>query len=248
MKKIKKSLSSIYVYILIFLIVFSFIFIIILNKKAMPVIMSYASVQTKRVGIEILRSVGTEDINKLINGQDVFTVIKNNNGEIESIDFNTTLINNALIIISKNVRARLKEVEKGENLPEELYSDGLNKKLKKGIIYEIPIGVAFGNSFFANVGPKIPVKIKYSGNVGLDVKSRVSGYGLNSALIEVYIYIEVTQKTILPFQSKDVKITSEIPVVMKVVKGNIPNYISGINQSYSLPIEWIMWYTKVVWG
>lgn len=112
MKKIKKSLSSIYVYILIFLIVFSFIFIIILNKKAMPVIMSYASVQTKRVGIEILRSVGTEDINKLINGQDVFTVIKNNNGEIESIDFNTTLINNALIIISKNVRARLKKWKK----------------------------------------------------------------------------------------------------------------------------------------
>lgn len=229
--------KNVYVYILICLFVFSILFITVLNNKAMPVIMNYASVQTKKIGIEVLRSVGTKDINKLISGQDVFTIIKNNNGEIESIDFDTVFINNALIIISKNVRARLKEVEEGQNLPEEMYSDIGNKSLKNGIIYEVPIGVAFGNSFFANVGPKIPVKIKYSGNVGLDVKTKVSEYGLNSALIEVYIYVEVTQRTILPFQSKDVKITSEIPVVMKVVKGNIPNYISGINQSYSLPIE-----------
>ena len=87
------------------------------------------------------------------------------------------------------------------------------------------------------MGPKIPVKVKYSGNVGLDVKTKVSEYGLNSALIEVYVYVEVTQRTIIPFQSKDIKLTSEIPIIMKVVKGKIPSYISGINKNYSLPME-----------
>ena len=115
--------------------------------------------------------------------------------------------------------------------------DVLDKGLKKGIIYEVPIGVVFGNSFLVNVGPKVPVKIKYSGNVGLDVKTRVSQYGINSALIEVYIYVEVTQRTILPFSSKDIKLTSEIPVIMKVVKGSTPYYLSGTNSSYSLPLE-----------
>ena len=142
-----------------------------------------------------------------------------------------------MIVVAKNVRKRLREVEKGQNLPEEIYSNVLDKTLKKGIIYEVPIGVIFGNSFLANVGPKIPVKIKYSGNVGLDVKTRVSDYGFNSALIEVYIYVEVTQRTILPFASKDIKLTSEIPVVMKVVKGSTPYYLSGTNGSYSLPME-----------
>ena len=65
----------------------------------------------------------------------------------------------------------------------------------------------------------------------------MSEYGLNSALIEVYVYVEVTQRTIIPFQSKDVKLTSEIPIIMKVVKGKIPSYISGINKNYSLPME-----------
>ena len=111
------------------------------------------------------------------------------------------------------------------------------KYILKGIIYEIPSGVVFNNAFLSNVGPKVPVKIKYSGNVGLDVKTRVEKYGINSALVEVYIYVEVTQRTILPFQSKDIKLTSEIPVVMKVIKGNAPYYLSGTNGSYNLPIN-----------
>lgn len=229
--------KNVYVLIFMFIFIFSIIFLIILNKRAMPAIMNYASVQTKRIGIEVLRSCGTSEVNKLINESELFEILKNNNGEIESIDFNTGVINEALIIVAKNVRKRLKEVEQGKNLPDEIYNEVLDKSMKKGIIYEVPSGVIFGNAFLSNIGPKVPVKVKYSGNVGLDVKTKVSEYGLNSALIEVYIYVEVTQRTILPFQSKDIKLTSEIPVVMKVVKGAAPYYLSGTNGSYSLPIE-----------
>lgn len=229
--------KNVYVLIFMFIFIFSIIFLIILNKRAMPAIMNYASVQTKRIGIEVLRSCGTSEVNKLINESELFEILKNNNGEIESIDFNTGVINEALIIVAKNVRKRLKEVEQGKNLPDEIYNEVLDKSMKKGIIYEVPSGVIFGNAFLSNIGPKVPVKVKYSGNVGLDVKTKVSEYGLNSALIEVYIYVEVTQRTILPFQSKDIKLTSEIPVIMKVVKGAAPYYLSGTNGSYSLPIE-----------
>lgn len=237
MYKIKLLLKNIYVLIFLFLIFFSLVFLIVLNKRAMPIIINYANVQTKRIGIEILRNAGTKEVNELLKDKNLFKIAKNNNGEIESIDFDTGIINESLLVVAKNVRKRLKEVEKGENLPEEVYMDVLDKDLKKGIIYEVPIGVVFGNSFLANIGPKVPVKIKYSGNVGLDVKTRVSQYGINSALIEVYIYVEVTQRTILPFSSKDIKLTSEIPIVMKVVKGSTPYYLSGINGSYSLPLE-----------
>lgn len=237
MYKIKLLLKNIYVLIFLFLIFFSLVFLIVLNKRAMPIIINYANVQTKRIGIEILRNAGIKEVNELLKDKNLFKITKNNNGEIESIDFDTGIINESLLVVAKNVRKRLKEVEKGENLPEEVYMDVLDKDLKKGIIYEVPIGVVFENSFLANVGPRIPVKIKYSGNVGLDVKTRVSQYGINSALIEVYIYVEVTQRTILPFSSKDIKLTSEIPIVMKVVKGSTPYYLSSTNGSYSLPME-----------
>lgn len=237
MVKMKTILKKAYLLIFMVIILFSIIFLAILNKKAMPAIMSYANVQTKKVGIEVLKDTGIKEVSEKFKDKDFFKTTFNGNNEIETIDFDTGLINETLVEIAKNVRKRLKEVEKGENLPDEMYSDVLDKSLKNGIIYEVPFGVVFGNAFLSNVGPKIPVKIKYSGNVGLDVKTKVKSYGLNSALIEVYIYIEVTQRTILPFQSKDIKLISEVPVVMKVIKGDVPYYLSGTNNSYSLPIN-----------
>ncbi len=237
MKKIKNFLGNIYVCIFICLIITSVLILIILNKRALPVIMSYASEQTKRIGIEVLRQAGYKQVAEKIKADELFEITKNNNGEIESIDFNTAALNETIVLVAKYARKRLKEVEMGENLPEEMYRGIDKKKLKKGIVYEVPLGVAFNNVFFSNFGPKIPVKIEYSGNVGIDVKTRVSEYGINSALIEVFIYLEVTQSTVLPFQSKETKVTSEIPIIMKVVKGSVPNYLSGINGTYSLPMD-----------
>ena len=229
MFKIKRLLIA----LLLFIIIFIILLIKVFDEKATPIIKNYANVQTKRIGIEILRSVATKEVNKVIKSNELFKITKDNTGKIESIDFDTTVVNEALIAASKNVRSRLKEIEKGKNLPMEL-SEGNGKD---GVIFYVPIGIILGNSFLSDIGPRIPVRIKYSGNVGLDVKTRVKEYGINSALIEIYIYIEVTQRTILPFSSNDVKLHSEIPIVMKVIKGDLPNYLVDYNKEYSLPIK-----------
>ena len=221
---IKRRIINMYILVFLLVIIISFLILYIFNLKAMPIIINYADVQTKKVGIEVLKETGVKEINELVKKNELFDIVCNDKGEIETIDFDTILVNEILLIASKNIRARLSEVENGRNLPKELYYDLSFDKLKNGIIYEVPFNVIFNNSFFYNIGPKIPIKIKYSGNVSLDIKTRVSEYGINSALIEIYIKAQVTQRTILPFKSKDVKLVSEIPVVMKVVKGNIPNY------------------------
>lgn len=233
----KKNLKKKYLFLLISVIIATTIFLNILNKRAIPILANYMEVQTKRMGIEVLRNTGSEELNKLLKNNKYYEIVKNNDGEIESINFDTTILNEALIIVSKNVRKKLNELEEGKNLPSEMFYNNLNKKIKNKIVYMVPIGIVFNNAFLYNLGPKIPVKIEYSGNVGLDVKTSVKAYGVNSALIEVYVYVEVTQRTILPFTSKDTKLTSKIPIVLKVVKGSVSNYISNNNPSYSLPLN-----------
>lgn len=233
----KKNLKKKYLFLLISVIIATTILINILNKRAIPILANYMEVQTKRMGIEVLRNTGSEELNKLLKNNKYYEIVKNNDGEIESINFDTTILNEALIIVSKNVRKKLNELEEGKNLPSEMFYNNLNKKIKNKIVYMVPIGIVFNNAFLYNLGPKIPVKIEYSGNVGLDVKTSVKAYGVNSALIEVYVYVEVTQRTILPFTSKDTKLTSKIPIVLKVVKGSVSNYISNNNPSYSLPLN-----------
>ncbi len=233
----KKNLKKKYLFLLISVIIATTILLNILNKRAIPILANYMEVQTKRMGIEVLRNTGSEELNKLLKNNKYYEIVKNNDGEIESINFDTTILNEALIIVSKNVRKKLNELEEGKNLPSEMFYNNLNKKIKNKIVYMMPIGIVFNNAFLYNLGPKIPVKIEYSGNVGLDVKTSVKAYGVNSALIEVYVYVEVTQRTILPFTSKDTKLTSKIPIVLKVVKGSVSNYMSNNNPSYSLPLN-----------
>lgn len=233
----KKNLKKKYLFLLISVIIATAILLNILNKRAIPILANYMEVQTKRMGIEVLRNTGSEELNNLLKNNKYYEIVKNNDGEIESINFDTTILNEALIIVSKNVRKKLNELEEGKNLPSEMFYNNLNKKIKNKIVYMVPIGIVFNNAFLYNLGPKIPVKIEYSGNVGLDVKTSVKAYGVNSALIEVYVYVEVTQRTILPFTSKDTKLTSKIPIVLKVVKGSVSNYISNNNPSYSLPLN-----------
>ena len=168
--------------------------------------MNYACIQTKKIGMEALRNTGTKEINNIVNSMKLVEMTKDNNGKIESIDFNTSLINEVSNIVSKNVKLELNKLEKKNNK-------------FGGLQFEIPLGIIFGNSFLSNKGPKIPVRIKFIGNVGIDIKTRVKEYGL------------------IPFVSKEIKITSEDTIIKKVIKGDVPNYITGYNRTYSLPIK-----------
>lgn len=206
---------------LLILLISVSIFYGILNKKAMPIIISYANSEAKKSAIDILRNTGLKEINKIIDSSDLYNISKNNKNEIESIDFNIPVLNEILIIVSKKVR-------------EKLYTE---QQKNNNMIYNVPMGVWSGNAFFMNTGPKVPVKIEYKGNVGLDIKSNVKPYGVDSALIEVYIRVTVTQTAIIPFQSKDIKIVSDIPVIMKVIKGTTSGVLIDKSSSYNLPIN-----------
>lgn len=231
MKKIYIIMSSI-------LFISISIYFYILDKDLNPAIIKYSNNKMKRLGIEILRNVGLKEVNELIKSNELYVINKNNKGEIESIDFNTALLNEALLTVAKKARKRLKEIELEQNFPEEFYLKTKNNKLKQGIIFEVPLGLLSNNVFFNSFGPKIPIRVNYLGNVSLDVKSRVTNYGVNNALVEIYIYIEVIQEVVIPFQTKEEVLSSEIPIIIQVVKGNNFSYINGLNNnSYSLPLN-----------
>ena len=105
------------------------------------------------------------------------------------------------------------------------------------MVFHIPLSAALNNNLFYSVGPKVPIKVKYKGSVSLDLKTKVKEYGVNSALIEVYVIVSVTQSAIVPMQSKDVNISSEIPIVLKVVKGVNTGLLVDTKSSYNLPID-----------
>ncbi len=243
-RKIKK------VSFLIWLLGLSFLIIILifswLNKKVSPVLLNFAEVETVKLSNLIINRAITKQVASEININQLFNIIQNNEGEIQTIDFDPIVVNKVLSATTNLVQLYLKALEQGNvdlvEIPEDVLIEYDKEKLRKGIIYEIPIGAVFKNAFLSNLGPRIPVKLNLIGNVISNVNTKVNQYGINNALIEVYIQIEVTEQVNLPLMSKKVTVATDIPVALKVVQGKVPTYYqgSGIDKNSSilaLPIQ-----------
>ena len=84
----------------------------------------------------------------------------------------------------------------------------------------------------SNIGPRIPVKISLLGDATGSVSSEVKNYGINNALIEVYVELAINEQVILPFYEDVIKVESKIPVAMKIVTGSVPDYYAnGLNSA-----------------
>ena len=198
-------------FIIILNIILSFILINFYSKKLSPLLLKLGVIEGKKKGIEIISNNIYDDISSYLDTNELFIVEKDNNGNIEMIDYNTKVVNNILSIASKRVINNYDKFFINSN----------------GIIKNIPIGVVTGNIFFSNLGPKIPVKIRLDGNVLTSIKTKVKEYGINSALIDIYVRIEVNFDIIVPFYSKKIKVYNDVPVSMKVVKGNVSSILGS---------------------
>lgn len=220
----------------------TYLFINYCSNKVLPVIMKEAKIDARKMAILVIKNSLNDEVLSTLEDE-MYNLNKNNNGEIQTIDFNPIIVNKFLTKTTNVVSENLKNLEKGkiEDISFIDFEDYDSKKLKNGVISEIPMGIISNNIFLSNLGPKIPVKINLIGNVVSNIETKVSNYGINNALVEIYVKVEVEEEVIIPFQTKTIKIVNNIPVAIKIINGNVPEYYGGrINESsniLSIPID-----------
>ena len=232
-----------FIIILILLIIFIFLSFKFINLKVNPVLLDYAEMESRKLASIIINDAINQNVAKS-NIDDMFIITKEGD-EIKSIDFNPVVVNQMLTSTTSLIQSNLKYLEQGKvellNLTNEALIEYNQDKLKQGIIYEIPSGIVFGNSFLANIGPKIPVKFSLVGDITSYVNTQVTDYGINNALIEVNVVLDLSIQIILPFVTDKITIDTSIPVALKLIQGNVPNYyLNGLNNnspSLALPIN-----------
>ncbi len=235
MKKIKlKSRKKIKIstkisIIIILIIIFVMLFLNYCGKKAFPVLMKQAKIDCKKMAIFIINDSVNDDVLNILKEDDIFDVIQNNSGEIQTIDFNPVIVNKVLSKTASIVSDNLKKIETGkiDNLTFLNAEDYDLKKLKNGVISEIPMGIITNNVLLSNLGPKVPVKLNLVGNVVSSIETSVNNYGINSAIVEIYAKIEVTEEVIIPFQTERIKVINNVPIAIKIVQGTVPEYYSN---------------------
>lgn len=231
-RKKHKKLNKI-VIIAIISIILATLLLKYINKEISPKLINYASLEIKKLSnLIITESINEEEFEKL-NVDDIYKITKNNNNEILTVDINTVILNKMIKKATENIQQRLKKLEKGE-------VDENNQENKNGVVLKIPLGEIYNNFLLADLGPKIPVKLKIIGNIETKINTNVKNYGINSSLIELSLDITVKEKVILPISTNEIRVNQTFPLTIKMIEGKIPNYYSnGINKSeiLSIPIE-----------
>lgn len=230
-KKRNKYIKIIFIVLIIFALLSTFLRYI--NKRISPKAIHYAELEIRKLsGLIITQSVSVESPERL-NINDMFLITRNNNNEILTVDLNTVILNKVIKDSTIKIQENLKKLEQGQ-------IDDNNEENKKGVVLKIPSGVVYNNFLLNNLGPKIPVKLKILGDMQSNVKTKVTNYGINSALIEVTLEITIKEEVILPISTSEIEVITTIPIAIKLIQGTVPNYYSGeINKSssFSLPLE-----------
>lgn len=242
-KKMKKANLILIIMILIIIAIISALKFI--NLKITPILTEYAEIEMKKLATIVIGKAVTNELSDDLNAESLFIINKNDNSSIETIDFNTVIVNKILIAATTSIQINLKYLETGQieklSIGEEFLSDYNLDSIKKGIFYEVPMGAVFNNSFLANLGPKIPIKFNLIGNILANLKSTITDYGINNALIETVMHLTLSIKIILPITASEITIESDVPISIKMISGEVPElYLNGYNQTSSiltLPVE-----------
>lgn len=232
-RKKKKIINKIFI-LFILIIIVSFFVIKIFDDRVKPILLSYAEAETRKLTTLVINKAVTKQIALNMDPDNLYEIETNDNNEINIVSYNSTTVTKILNSITNLVQLNLKSIEEGNidllELPDTYDSD----KLKEGIIYEIPFGAITNISFLSNLGPKIPVKLHLIGDVTSGIRSNLTEYGINNALLEIGVNIEVTCRINMPFISKQIKVDNTVPIVIKLIQGKVPEYyFNGFSSNIS---------------
>ncbi len=175
----------------------------------------------------LIRDILDEEFISNLDLDNLFVIVKNSYDEIELIDFDITKLNTILGIVSDEVSHKFKEFNSGKGF-DSYYSSNLIRRYDNGIMLSVPLGVILGNPLFNNIGPRIPIKLKFSGQVDSDVVTSIKQYGINSVLLEMSIEIVVRQKVSFSLNSEYIEVSLSLPLVIELISGKVPeNYLNG---------------------
>lgn len=177
----------------------------------------------------------TDDIINFESTGDLLIINKNSKDEIISVDYNLEKTYKTLTNTSNVLKNALNDLENGK-IDVKIYDKYLESN-KNGLVLNIPLFLNSSNVFLNNLGPKIPVIINFNSSLLTNIKTKVTNYGLNNALLEIYITVEIEKLVITPIYKDDEKFYYDILIGAVVVNGTVPNFYGGTYENNSSILE-----------
>ena len=197
---------------------------IYIDKRINSVLKPYIDVEVERLTNNIVLKSIRESLDSDFE-YDIFEQIKKQNGE--SVHYDTIGLNKIKNKITDKVENKLVNLDNG-NIDDPFLNDKTRKskfkKIKNGIICDVSVDSLKKFSLFANIRPTIPIKLVFSNQLNSDIDIDVKEYGINNAIVQVYLKIKIKEQVIMPLSSKRSNIVIREPILIDIIKGDVPNY------------------------
>ena len=167
-----------------------------------PVYETLCNEKAKSVATIITNQQSTIFMNKY-QYDELFSIEKDDDGNINLIKANVTPINNLISDLTESIQYEF------DNLKTETI--------------EITLGNLTGTNLFAGMGPQIPIKVNISGTVDTDLKSEFISKGINQTLHRVYVVFNCKVTIVTPIKNYVQNITNQFIIAENVIVGKIPN-------------------------
>lgn len=219
----KHTKTNIIITIILIISITVFYILKIFSEKAIPVFLEYSEIEVKRIATLIINNSIMNNIGTDVELNDLFILKTDNDGNIISTDVNSSEVNKILLKAGNILEQNFKYLESGEMEKLEMKNLNINSK-RKGVIYELPSGIIFNNVFINNLLPKIPVRLNFVSSIFSKLTTETESFGINNAIFKVNIHVSSDVKIILPFVSKNIELVATIPIIIKIIEGEVPSY------------------------
>ena len=228
----------------IIFILIIFLTLWLIDRGIRPTLLNIANEKTTEFATRTINAAVKSTEN--ISFDDLVEMEMDNNGNVSTLGWNSEAVNRALRSATERSEYFLYGMNKGKEIdvndpdfkPED-YGDSVGDLAEKDpTVVEIPVGQATGNTVLANLGPKIPVHFEIVGSLQSDVVHEVKEFGVNAALVEIYIPVEVSIRIVVPFSTDTSEISTRVFIDSRVIMGDVPEFYSGSDEggpSISVP-------------
>ena len=203
-----------YLIIILLMIIACFlIFIYAFDKIIAPTVLLVSDSEMQAKTLDIINTNIAEVYTEKFNYNDVIKVQKDSYGAIKMINADTIKLNELATEVAIKSQRDIKEVG--------------------SIGVKMPIGYITKNNIMSYWGPSITVKMEPIGRVVVTYESLFESAGINQTRHKIYLNLTTTMRIAVPFNSKEVEVTCQIPVSDTIIVGKIPETAINMNGSNS---------------
>ncbi len=228
----KSNIKNTLIILMCFLIIImSTILVNIYGKKTSKDIEILVNEKIDKILYQFFNELITNDIINKENVNDILIITKNNKGEILAVNYDLEKTYKILTDVTKTLTNSINDLENGM-IDIKIYDKYLENG-RNGLVMYIPIFINSRNVFINNIGPRFPILINFNENILSNIKTKVTNYGFNNALLEVYITVDMQKLIITPLKKEESKFNYDILVAALVVNGSVPNFYGSSYEASS---------------